>query len=231
MLGYDYTPDEVKRVLEGAPDDLAAERRLLELYADVRTLTRPHADGLDDEDDLGSPQEHLHAFLRSLDAESEGLPDRYVVHLSARARALRRRGARAHRRARGRRLPAVPLPAARGHRARGACAPCSPATSSAATRSRARPATPFRAVLDRLETALAPREPALAELAREVRWRCCDAPGLAAGREATYAEMAEHLDALAEGGGDREATWPRWSSARSRWRPLLAPAAPATPAR
>ena len=36
-----------------------------------------------------------------------------------RARALRDRGARAHRRARGRRLPAVPLPAARGHRARG----------------------------------------------------------------------------------------------------------------
>jgi acetyl/propionyl-CoA carboxylase alpha subunit len=31
VLGYDYTPDEVKRVLKGAPDDLAAERRLLEL--------------------------------------------------------------------------------------------------------------------------------------------------------------------------------------------------------
>ena len=44
----------------------------------------------------------------------------------------------------------------------------------------------YRAVLDRLETALAPREPALAELAREVRWRCCDAPALAAAREATY---------------------------------------------
>ena len=82
MLGYDFTPEEVKRVLEGAPDDLDAERRLLELYADVRTLNRPHADGLDDEDELGSPQEHLHAFLRSLDAEAEGLPDRYVVHLS-----------------------------------------------------------------------------------------------------------------------------------------------------
>ena len=44
----------------------------------------------------------------------------------------------------------------------------------------------YRAVLDRLEAALAPREPALAELAREVRWRCCDAPALAAAREATY---------------------------------------------
>ena len=30
---------------------------------------------------LGSPQEHLHAFLRSLDAEAEGLPERFVAHL------------------------------------------------------------------------------------------------------------------------------------------------------
>ena len=62
-----------------------------------------------------------------------------------------------------------------------------------------------RSVLDRLETALAPREPALAELVREVRWRCCDEPGLAAIRERTYDEMADHLRALAEGWGDREA--------------------------
>ena len=65
----------------------------------------------------------------------------------------------------------------------------------------------YRAVLDRLETALAPREPALAELAREVRWRCCDAPALAAAREATYEEMAGHLAALGEAGdaAEREA--------------------------
>ena len=56
VLGYDYTPEEVRRVLDGAPDDLDAERRLLELYADVRTLNRPHAGGLDDDDELGSPQ-------------------------------------------------------------------------------------------------------------------------------------------------------------------------------
>ena len=37
----------------------------------------------------------------------------------------------------------------------------------------------------------------LADLAREVRYRYFDEPVIAAGREATYAEMANHLEALA----------------------------------
>ena len=56
----------------------------------------------------------------------------------------------------------------------------------------------FRDVLDRLEAALAPREPALAELARELRWRTSDAPLVEAARQETYAEMQSHLAALAE---------------------------------
>ena len=65
----------------------------------------------------------------------------------------------------------------------------------------------FRSVLDRLEAALAPREPALAELARELRWRCCDRPAVEAAREETYAEAREHLAALVErpDAADREA--------------------------
>jgi acetyl/propionyl-CoA carboxylase alpha subunit/acetyl-CoA carboxylase carboxyltransferase component len=205
VLGYDYTADEVRRVLDGAPDDLAAERRLLELYADVRTLTRPHADGLDDEDDLGSPQEHLHAFLRSLDAESEGLPDRYVVHLS---RALAHYGIEGLER-----TAALEDAAYRLFLSQERAATAREAVRAVLARHLERgdaqegeAGEAFRAVLDRLETALAPREPALAELAREVRWRSIDAPGLAAGREATYAEMAEHLNALAEGGGEEHMT-------------------------
>ena len=177
---------------QGAPDDLAAERRLLELYADVRTLNRPHADGLDDEDELGSPQEHLHAFLRSLDAEAEGLPDRYVVHLE---RALAHYGIEGLER-----TAALEDAAYRLFLSQQRAATAREALRAVLARHLERGDTlegeagdGVRAVLDRLETALAPREPALAELAREVRWRCCDAPGLAAGREATYAEMAEHL--------------------------------------
>ena len=214
VLGYDVTADEVARALATVPEqgDPDAERRLLELYADVRTLDRPHADGLDQE--LGSPQEHLHAFLRSLDAEAEGLPERFVAHLGRalshygvesleRTAALEHAGYRlflARQRARTAREGVRGLLAARLERGE----PLDDA---------------YRAVLDRLEAALAPREPALAELAREVRWRCCDEPALAAAREATYTEMAGHLTALGETTTAPSASRasPRWSTARSRW--------------
>ena len=53
-------------------------------------------------------------------------------------------------------------------------------------------------MLDRLEATLAPREPALAELARELRWRTCDEPLVDASRDETYALMEEHVAALAD---------------------------------
>ena len=229
VLGYDFTPDEVKRVLRGAPDDLAAERRLLELYADVRTLNRPHADGLDDEDELGSPQEHLHAFLRSLDADAEGLPDRYVAHLDARARPLRDRGARAHRRARGRRLPPVPLPAARADRARGACAPCSPATSSAATRSRATtPSAPCSTAWRPRSRRASPRWPSSPA-------RCAGAaatsPGSPPAARPPTTEMADHLAALRRGLGRSRRAHGRAGRVPAPARPRCCAACPATPAR
>ena len=152
----------------------------------MRALNRPHAEGLGGEDALGSPQEHLHAFLRSLDAAAEGLPDRFVAHLE---RALAHYGVRAWTAPRRSRTPptACSCPAARGAPRARRCARSSAATSSAARGSTARRSA---RVLDRLEVALAPREPALAELAREVRWRTCDEPALEAAREETYAEMA-----------------------------------------
>ena len=178
VLGYDYTPEEVQRVLKGAPDDLDAERRLLELYADVRTLNRPHADGLEEEDDLGSPQEHLHAFLRSLDAEAEGLPDRYVEHLT---RALAHYGVEGLER-----TGALEDAAYRLFLSQQRATTAREAVRAVLARHLERGDTlddSVRTVLDRLETALAPREPALAELTREVRWRCIDAPALAGARE------------------------------------------------
>jgi acetyl/propionyl-CoA carboxylase alpha subunit/acetyl-CoA carboxylase carboxyltransferase component len=195
VLGYDYTPEMVKRVLSSAPDDLDAERRLLELYTDVRTLNRPHADGLEEEDDLGSPQEHLHAFLRSLDVEAEGLPDRYVTHLT---RALAHYGVEGLER-----TGALEDAAYRLFLSQQRASTAREAVRAVLARHLERGDTldddAVRTVLDRLEAALAPREPALAELTREVRWRCIDEPGLAGGRETVYAEMTEHLAALAEG--------------------------------
>ncbi len=201
ILGYDYTPEMVKRVLDNASDDLAAERHLLELYADVRTLNRPHADGLDDEDELGSPQEHLHAFLRSLDAEAEGLPERYVEHLT---RALAHYGVEGLERTGALEDAAYRLflSQQRAPTAREALRAVLARHLERGDRLEGEDADALRAVLDRLEASLAPREPALAELTREVRWRCIDEPGLAGGREAVFEEMTEHLAALADGPDD-----------------------------
>jgi acetyl/propionyl-CoA carboxylase alpha subunit/acetyl-CoA carboxylase carboxyltransferase component len=193
VLGYDHAPEEVARALHSvtAGEDPAAERRLLELYADVRTLDRPHAEGLGDE--LGSPQEHLFAFLRSLDAEAEGLPARFVAHLE---RALAHYGVEGLERTEALEQAAYRLFLARQRS--GAAREAVRGVLARHLERGARLDDAYRTVLDRLEATLGPREPALAELAREVRWRCCDAPALAAGREATYTEMAAHVGALAE---------------------------------
>ena len=215
VLGYDYTPEEVERLLAAADEDLEAERRLLELYADVRTLNRPHADGLDDEDELGSPQEHLHAFLRSLDVDAEGLPDRYVTHLT---RALAHYGVEGLERTAALEDAAYRLflSQQRAGTAREALRSILARHLERGEHMTGETGEAYRAVLDRLESALAPREPALADLAREVRWRCCDEPGLAGARDATYDEMAEPP------GRARRRRRPRGAPARARRVPAAA---------
>jgi acetyl/propionyl-CoA carboxylase alpha subunit/acetyl-CoA carboxylase carboxyltransferase component len=200
-LGYDVTPAEAKRVVEqllDAPVDTVEEGRLLEVYADVRGLNRPHAEREQDAEALSSPQEHLHAFLRSLDAKAEGLPDRFVAHLE---RALGHFGITSLDRTAALENAAYRLFLAqqRAPSARDAVRALLARRLEQAEPLEGEAADAFRSVLDRLEAALAPREPALAELARELRWRCCDRPAVEAAREETYALMRVHLAAL----GDR----------------------------
>ena len=95
MLGYDVGAAEVERIvadLHGACADLPAcdpalrpaSDRLLEMFADVRALSRPRHDEADPETPwLRSPQEHLNAWLGSLDAEAEGAARRFVALLRA----------------------------------------------------------------------------------------------------------------------------------------------------
>ncbi len=203
VLGYDFTAAEARKLIAAAPEDLAAERRLLELYADVRSLNRPHAEGLDLDEALGSPQEHLHAFLHSLDPAGEGLPARYVAALE---RALAHYGIESLERSGPLEEASYRLFLAqqRAQTARDAARSILARRLERAEVLEGEQGEAFRAVLDRVEATLAPREPAIAELAREVRWRCCDAPALDAAREGVYDEMAEHLEALADGAPDRD---------------------------
>ena len=208
-LGYDVTPAEAKRVVGevmASPADLEREGRLLEVYADVRALNRPHAEREHGGEALASPQEHLHAFLRSLDAKAEGLPDRFVAQLE---RALGHLGVTGLERTAALEDAAYRLFLAqqRAGTARDAVRALLARRLEQGEQLEGEAADAFRSVLDRLEAALAPREPALAELARELRWRTCDRPAVEAAREDTYAEAREHLAALVErpDAADREA--------------------------
>ena len=193
ILGYDVTGVDVL----DAPIEAEAEHRLLELYADVRALGRPRAYA--DEEMLRSPQEYLHAFLRSLDAAAEGLPERFVAALE---RALAHYGIGG--------LERTPALEEACHRL--FLSQQRADTARAAVRAilarRLELDDPgdddLRGVLDRLESALGSREPALAELVRELRWRCCDEPLVEEGRQETYATMESHLEALANDAADHE---------------------------
>ncbi|HEX2415216.1 MAG TPA: biotin carboxylase N-terminal domain-containing protein, partial [Thermoleophilaceae bacterium] len=206
VLGYDVPDAEVKRIvadLHGAcsdlscsPDLIPGEHRLLRLFADLRALTRPrHEEDLDHEL-LRSPQEYLHAFLRSLDAEAEGLPERFTALLT---RAL------THYEIEGlERTPALEEACYRIFLSQQRVGPQAGAVTAILDRRLeladdlvgSVPAD-FREVLDHLEATMEGRDAVLAELARRVRYRYFDEPVIEARREATYAEMAEQLAALA----------------------------------
>ena len=206
VLGYDVTDADVKRIiadLHGACADLSCspelipgEHRLLRLFADLRALTRPrHEEDLEGEL-LRSPQEYLHAFLRSLDAEAEGLPERFIELLS---RALAHYGITE--------LDRTPALEEAGYRI--ALSQQRVATQRAAITAildrrlelvddlAGNVPADFREVLDHLEATMEGRDQVLADLARQVRYRYYDEPVIAAGREATYADMNDHLTALA----------------------------------
>ena len=138
-----------------------------------RTCTRSPGRGSDDEEAEGeagrSPQEHLHAFLRSLDAKAEGLPDDFVEQLP---QALATTGSRASTARRRWRPPATACTSPSSGRARRR-APCSRSSTGGSSRCDALAGiagADLRDVLDRLAAATAGRDPVLADLAREVRF-------------------------------------------------------------
>ena len=221
VAGYDVTAAEAQAVLgaylrdagppESAGDGLAAlELDVIECFADLVALTRDRRDDEDVEDaGLRSAREHFDTYLRSLDADQEGLPDRYRVKL---VRALAHYGVtgfeptpqleeallrayRAQQRASG----AVPvvlalLERAGRYRAPAGAGPLGAGIAGAGT---GRPVGAgddrLREVLDRLGAATRHRYPVVASLAAGVRYRCFDWPVIAASRDEVEAAMRDHL--------------------------------------
>ncbi|HEX6618924.1 MAG TPA: biotin/lipoyl-containing protein, partial [Solirubrobacteraceae bacterium] len=209
VLGYDVGAGEAERItaeLHGSctgqratdPALVAGEHRLLRMFADVRAVSRPRHDEADPETPwLRSPQEHLNAWLGSLDAEAEGLPADFVALLRAalahygvddldRTPALEEACYRLH------------LAQERADTARAVVIAILERRLQYAGQLAGHVGDDFREALDRLVVASDGRDVVLADLGREVRYRYFDAPVIAAATERVYAEMEEHVAALAE---------------------------------
>ncbi len=208
VLGYDIDAAEVERIiadLHGECADLLAcdpalvpgEHRLLQMFADLRVLSRRRHDEADPETPLlSSPQEHLHAWLGSLDADAEGLPAKFVERLR---RALAYYGVESLDR-----TPALEeacyrlfVAEQRAETARAAIVATLDRRLEQTEELAGHVGDDFREALDGLLTALEGRDPVLVDLAREVRFRYFDEPVIGEARERVYSEMEAHVAALA----------------------------------
>jgi acetyl/propionyl-CoA carboxylase alpha subunit/acetyl-CoA carboxylase carboxyltransferase component len=206
LLGYDLDDASLKRLFveqrrlgEIAPLDdaalLSCEDSLLDLFADVGGLYRPRTE-TDDELGSGSAQEFLLAFLQWLDVDRAGLPDSFAAALEV---ALARYGVRGLDRTPEldaavvwmfrsftRVVALVPVVVSilmRRLRAGALLAPLAGAD--------------MRTRLDRLVTSSHGRHPAVAELARDVRFHYFEEPVLQSLVAASYRESEQALDDLA----------------------------------
>jgi acetyl/propionyl-CoA carboxylase alpha subunit/acetyl-CoA carboxylase carboxyltransferase component len=215
VLGFDIEDREARQLLLGLaaaraelPDDdpqvLAGETEVLRIFADLCALSRnrrvPGGAEADDESAVDAeatrnPQEYLYAYLRSRDADAEGLPESFRIKLR---RALAHYGITdlepapdlgpvlyrmflAHRRATAH-VPVVsellqwrlshpeslPGPARDG----------------------------YRRVLDQLVSATQLRHPVIGDLARQVVYRCFDAALIAGERAQVQQQVHAELDHL-----------------------------------
>jgi acetyl/propionyl-CoA carboxylase alpha subunit/acetyl-CoA carboxylase carboxyltransferase component len=206
LLGFDLDPKVVERMkaeerrLSSQPgaDDPAlteAEERLLDLFADVSALFRPQPDPLTDGFDT-SAQEYVLSYLQWLDADRAGLPDAFRAQL---LKVLARYGVpdlmwsprleeavvwmwRSVQRA-DEMVHVITDMLERRLRQGGAV-----------TGERQQQ---LRALIGRLAASTQARYPDVADLSRDLMFHYFDEPLLERAVAGVYAEMTEHLDALA----------------------------------
>ena len=205
LMGFDLAPPELaaaaaeqrRLCAPGAAIDaeqLSAEQRLLELFADISALHRPQPDPAAGGFDT-SAHEHVLSYLQWLDADRAGLPDSFRADL---LNMLARYDVRT--------LDVTPeLEEAvvwmwRSFRRADELVPIVTAVLERRLRDReaiaALPQPQLRAVLARLAAATQARYPDVADLARDVVFHYFDEPLLEQVTAELSAEMAGHLDAL-----------------------------------
>ena len=212
MLGYDADPRILQRLVSGAVEDggetgsepdLRLEEEILRTFADVGSLFRRSPGDGGGSDGRHSAEEYLFTFLRDLDAGGQGLPHGFLDKLR---RALGHYGvgsldrspeleeslfriAISHQRMAQQVPPVLALLEAWLERDGGDPQSQSPE---------------LRELLDRIITDTQGSEPAVHDLAREVRYRIFDRPVLLAARERILAAAEADLAALAGGPGPEE---------------------------
>ncbi|MCX6463213.1 MAG: ATP-grasp domain-containing protein [Pseudonocardiales bacterium] len=212
VLGFDVDDRDARPLLSALaaardrlpgddPGVLAGEVAVLRIFADLAALSRNRRGGVDGPDDdrateeARNPQEYLYAYLRSRDAEAEGLPESFQARLR---QALAHYGVADLE-------PSDPLHSALyrmflAHRRAPAHVPVvlallqwrlqHPESLPADARE------DYLRMLDQLVTATQLRHPVVGSLARRVRYSCFDAPVIAAERSRGQALVREQLDDL-----------------------------------
>ena len=207
LRGYDVDPSDNGNTLTayladrdqlvaGGRSPLTGELRLLEAFADFADISRNRPAGEDRhlENQVHSPREHFHTYLRSLDPDRGALPDDFRDKL---LRVLRHYGVtdldhtpeleRAVFRvflAQQRWAPDVQLATSILQRWIGEQPPAAQLEQT------------YRDVLDRLVTATQLRFPVVGELARSVRFRWYDQPLVDAERQSVLDSVAAQLVTL-----------------------------------
>jgi acetyl/propionyl-CoA carboxylase alpha subunit/acetyl-CoA carboxylase carboxyltransferase component len=212
ILGYDIGASEARRLVAELeelratlpphdPSLLKGEIDALGVFADLAGLSRdrPPIQENDLADEMvHSPREHFHHYLRSLDAEREGVPESLRRSLE---RALGHYGIEGLERS-----PALAEAAYRMFLAQERVSSQFPAVAGLLD-GRLRDADTFpdtlrtdlHETLDRLVAATERRLPAIGELVRSARFACFDRPLIAAARESALREVRDRLDRLVAG--------------------------------
>ncbi|HEX3131232.1 MAG TPA: carboxyl transferase domain-containing protein [Thermoanaerobaculia bacterium] len=196
VLGYDVEPDAAQRAAEAVVDtDEAGADRLIQdilrTYVDLGSLFRRQADdGI-----RHSAEEYLFTFLRDLDAHGEALPPSFLARLR---RALEHYGVASLERSPELEESLFRIGIAHWRQPRHA-APVLALLERLLSRlpeEGSSQGDELRDVLDRLVEESQGREPAVHDLAREVRYRLFDRPILLAARDRLLAAAESDLASL-----------------------------------
>jgi acetyl-CoA carboxylase carboxyltransferase component/biotin carboxyl carrier protein len=203
MLGYDADLQTVERLVSGGAGgmsgrDLPREEEILRAFADVSSLFRRQP--ADESDGRHSPEEYLFTYLRDLDTRGAGLPPAFLERL---------RHALGHYGIQGLdRSPELEESLFRisiSQRLPWQVPPVLALLESWLERATLPAGPGLRELLDRMVAdTQGGREPAVHDLAREVRYRVFDRPLLLAARERIDAAAVSDLARLAGGPGPEE---------------------------